>query len=930
MKIVAILAMVTSIIGIMPAAGTVRTNTIVNGASNWNSTSSYTDTTFVPGAGDVVVIPDNAIVYLNSSDTASFNIMSNLSYLCFTYTNSVLEITVPEGGDVLFDCKFKGLWEPNGNGQFYSGLIVKKGKGRITVGDGSKYPEDTRIQGRHQLPVRVEEGTWRLPQNIPGTLNAYEEMSAIHVEEGATICLSTGNPSFYNQFTRLTGKGTVTTGDSVKRQFRILDQQYGGPSRFEGVFDEGVCYFSSARVFLEGTNSVMAHAPTVFGAYGSYATNTGYTAVMKFGMAGEPSSIGTNGVVEVNVRGGGWGYLGNGETTDKEFRWYPYQAAGVSYVSMLLDGGANGGLTFTGHWRSKPGMYGIGSIVLTGSNTVSACVVDCPVQFEKAESSSIYTNPVSIVKTGTGKWRFTHSKFRDQLGVFDIQQGTIQADSLEEAGVQSALGFANNMYEEGYATTNNAIIPEDKRVTDYAIVLGSEAADSIAGVAAEGTLEYTGTNSAYCFTRPYVLDGDARLKNSTSHRFWTGQVRSRSAGTKTLTLDGNSVNTNLLADITDAGAGVISLAKEGSGTWIVSGTNDIRGDIAVKAGTLILQNINGLPYTWHKWQIRSNYATSTVSDGYTGRIRPCEFGLFKADGTRVNRDLAYCEEYQDLEPGQAAYATHLKRYGAIYVPDEDKSTGISGPPLLTRLFDGKSSLAGLRIAYRTVPNDQKTELVPQVDKPETWLNFMMRLAEGAGEAASWDYSDYYGTTGTEGTTRQWNIKTSALYGSANGANWELLAVAADVPMRADKQLWAFDGRQVVTSGAHTNCNTIASRVAQNAYPFLGNMAGAVSVAPNATLVCEGAQITFAKIKLDAAGAGTIRGAAFAADGEISVENVTTKDEIVFAGLFDGCDATANIGTWDIRENGEITAHRRAFVRGGDLRLVCKGFCVSFR
>ena len=141
------------------ASAVVRTNTLVNGASNWNSASSYTDTSFVPDAGDVVVIPDNATVYLNSSDTASFNIMSNLSYLVFTHTNSVLEITVPEGGDVLFDCSFQGLWEyPKGNGQFYSGLIVKKGKGRITAGDGSRYPEDTRVQYRHQMPVRVEEG----------------------------------------------------------------------------------------------------------------------------------------------------------------------------------------------------------------------------------------------------------------------------------------------------------------------------------------------------------------------------------------------------------------------------------------------------------------------------------------------------------------------------------------------------------------------------------------------------------------------------------------------------------------------------------------------------------------------------------------------------------------------------------------------------
>ena len=33
---------------------------------------------------------------------------------------------------------------------------------------------------------------------------------------------------------------------------------------------------------------------------------------------------------------------------------------------------------------------------------------------------------------------------------------------------------------------------------------------------AEGTLEYMGTNSAYCITRPFVMDGAGRFKNSTS------------------------------------------------------------------------------------------------------------------------------------------------------------------------------------------------------------------------------------------------------------------------------------------------------------------------------------------------------------------------------------------------------------------------------
>ena len=900
------------------ALAVVRTNTLENGASNWNDANSYTDKTFVPGAGDVVIIPSPATVYLSSEDTASFNIMSNLSYLVFTHTNSVLEITVPEGGDALFECQFKGLWEPTGNGQYYSGLIIKKGKGRITAGDGSKYEPDKEGGGPRVMPIRIEQGTWRCPQNIPGTKNAWEwTNSRVHIEEGAFFCLSSGNPNFYNQISCLTGKGTVTTSDSVKRQFRIMDQQYGGTSHFEGVLDEYVYYFAGARVFLEGTNSVMKYNPVAFSAYDSYATNKGYTAVMKFGMAGEPSSIGTSAGVDINSRGGGWGYLGPGETTDKIFGYYPQQVDGVSYVSLLLDAGANGGLVFTGQW--KPLTKGVGSIVLTGSNTVSACVVDCPIQYDPLKTTQAYTNPVSVVKTGTGKWRFKHNQFRELLGVFDIQQGTIQADSFEEAGVYSALGLANNMYVEGFTCSTDQIPPANKRVADYAIVMGAEAADSIAGVATEGTLEYTGTNSSYCITRPFVLDGDARLKNSTTHRFWTGKVRSRSAGAKTLTLDGDGANTNLVADITDAGAGAISLAKEGAGTWIVSGTNDIRGDIAVKAGTLVLQNINGQKHTWHKWVIRSNWSNildpgPTFANNRRYTIFVQEFGLFDANGDRVNLNLGYCADYTDLEPGQAAFSTpQHARYGTIY-----QNEALEG------WFKGTEGSSNIQYFYLKPGYQGAQGILP--DDPFTWRSVTMRLADDAADAVSWDFANRYKSTDSDENPGA-GIRSSTLYGSANGVDWEVLDSADEVPLRTSANQWAFDGRGV--TGSHTNCNTIAAHV-QNAYPFLGNMAGALSVASGATLVCEGAATTFSRLKLDASGAGTIRGATFAENGELSVENVQPDDSLVFAGLFDGCSAEANIAGWTIRENGAVTSRRTASVRGGTLRILRKGLLISIK
>ena len=906
--------MVAAMASAVTASAVVRTNTLVNGASNWNDSNSYTDTSFVPGTNDVVVIPDNATVHLSSADTASFNIMSNLSYLCFTHTNSVLEITVPEGGDALFGCKFKGLWEPNNNGQFYSGLVIKKGKGRITAGDGSKYPSGENIK-YYRMPLRIEQGTWRCAQNIPDSSGKQEDYSIVDVAEGATFCLNSGTLGFTTVL-RLSGSGTVTTTGGESREFRILPvpgAKYDSvPCEFAGVFDTGVKYFSSGRVFLTGTNSTMTSAASVFGGYQNYATNSGYTAVMKFGNAGEPSSIGTSSIVDINVRGGGWGYLGNGETTGKTFRWYP----NTDGPSLLFDGGAYGGLTFSGQW--VPRAEGIGSIVLTGSNTVSACVVDCPVQYNVNDPNSGYRNPVSVIKTGIGKWRFTHNKNRHLLGVFDIQQGTVQVDSLEEAGVQSALGYATNLFIEGYSNTTGEW-PNDKRAKDYAFVLGAEASDSIAGKATEGTLEYIGANSAYCFTRPFVLDGDARFKNSTSKKLWLGKVSSRSAGAKTLALDGNGAETNLLADVMDVGGGAISLLKEGRGTWIVSGTNDIRGNITVKAGTLILQNINGQQFTWYKWVIRSNWSNvldpgPSFSSDRRYAIRVVEFGLFGTNGNRLNSGLAYCSDYTDLAPGQAAYSTaKYSRYGTV-----------TDCEFLGDWFDGTADNGKHIYFYLNPDRTAAHALVPE--DPSTWRSVTMRLADGTGDVVSWDYANAY-STASDAKSQSFGVRSSTLYGSANGADWERLDDADAVPLASGSYSWAFDGRR--SSTGHTNCNVIASHV-QAVYPFFENMVGAVSVAPTAMLVCQGTPVSFSKLALDAAGAGTIKNAIFAANGEISVANVQTKDEIAFTNLFDGCTDTSNIEKWSVKENGQSTTRRRVLVRGGDLRLVRKGICMNFR
>ena len=51
---------------------------------------------------------------------------------------------------------------------------------------------------------------------------------------------------------------------------------------------------------------------------------------------------------------------------------------------------------------------------------------------------------------------------------------------------------------------------------------------------------------------------------------------------------------------------------------------------------------------------------------------------------------------------------------------------------------------------------------------------------------------------------------------------------------------------------------------------------------------------------------------------------------MFSSLFDGCADADNLARWTIREDGKVTTHLRAQVRGGDLRLIRNGFCLIYR
>ena len=242
-------------------------------------------------------------------------------------------------------------------------------------------------------------------------------------------------------------------------------------------------------------------------------------------------------------------------------------------------------------------------------------------------------------------------------------------------------------------------------------------------------------------------------------------VRSLSTKAKTLTIGGNDSQTNTLADVVDTAGGAVSIVKDGSDTWILTGTNDIRGDVSVNAGTLVLHNVNEQQYTWYKWVIRSNWSHELDPNGTTDRSKGIvvnEFGLFADDGSRVNSNLVYRQDYPDILPGEAAFASYHARYGTVSYPDR-----------IYKLFDNKST--GDQHYFYNNPNTQNSQALVETD-PHTYRIIMMRLAEGASPAVSWDYSNIYGKTSSV-DLQSFNVRSSTLYASASGTDWEEVAVA---------------------------------------------------------------------------------------------------------------------------------------------------------
>ncbi len=847
-----------------------NTYTWVPGSTDWDSEDSYAEDG-KPSADDIVLIPSgkvatNKVVAGDAASLASFEVFAKLYQVKLESNASKLVLDIGEGVSLTNNCR---ITCNDGN---RTGLIVKRGLGSLEFGIQNN-------ASAYNCGLNVEEGLLALPQNM--TASAFY-LGDVVVSNGATLVTALDSAHGGSVGAGPTYAGSLNGGGDITNR-------YGGSKRlglnvsyrtstFSGRIRRGVMIFPSAS----GQSSVVLNLTGVESDTWSPVYVSDYTTLgaAKFGLAGQPSSIGKVG--SLYWRGAGtFKYLGDGEdVTDKNFYTWTLTDAPIT-----IDAG-KGPLRMTGELGCDAShvseAYGMIRLTLTGEGVKTNV-------FAGTMSTWAYLGTnynFHVTKTGTCVWRFA-DKAQTHAGAWTIANGTLQFESLKQRGVACSLGTSKNCLQ-----SYTGLIDDSKRV-DWAFALG--------GASTPATLEYVGTSNVFCTTRPIRLKGKGgTLKNSSDKPFVFGGVSSAAGESVALTLAGDTSATNEIWNVMD-GEGTTSLVKDGEGTWVLSGSNDFSGTVTVKAGTLVIKNLSKSNYEWFRFIIKERAQPSTASDRQN--VRAVELGIYDAENKRMNGGLTTYASYGSKPDG--TLPAGMAGYGHPNMPAERSDRPLSG------LFEGGTSLW----AQMGLPNGE-----PTLSETSTWVSVIMHLTNTTARAKTFDVAQ-------RGDDDPFRYKTISMEGSLDGVHWDVLT---NVTTSAAKSKWTFAASSVsaANSATHTGGCPIAGGPEGTANALEG--VSSVAVAADTRLVAQGAA-TIPGLIIDAEGAGAIEGFAFAENGTLSVKNMPRSGGVL-PGTYVNCTGFENIGNWTLydADKGRAARGYKLAVSNGAIRIIAPGAMLIVR
>jgi autotransporter-associated beta strand protein len=427
----------------------------------------------------------------------------------------------------------------------------------------------------------------------------------------------------------ITNAITMNSGSTL----RLANSTSGATNTVSGLVSGagGIVYtFTDVQRLLNTNNS--------FGGGVNIASST-EVQVNNIGGSGSNSSLGTNGVVTFSSISGSGGagtlrWLGtSSENSDKSFALNTISSSASAgmriYAGDSNSVGSNLTLTLNGNINST----GFSQAVVNTTNVVGGVTNITSVTNKQNMTITLGAfNTNTLVMNGTINQT---AGFTNSLVVGNSGVGTV------------VLGSTNNSFggsltiNAGSSSTNTVQVARVGNAGENSS-LGTNGSINIGGSSSSGVniLKYVGSGE----TNNKVINLAGTTGGATLDQSGTGNLRFSSAmtatgvGAKTITLTGSTAGTGELAGgISDIGGNVISLNKNGSGDWILSGNNNYSGLTTIKdAGSLLkLMATNALSANTSLAGENTLAAAGTIEFGVGGSYTANSYGTLSTSGNNM-------------------------------------------------------------------------------------------------------------------------------------------------------------------------------------------------------------------------------------------------------------------------------------------------------
>ncbi|AEG50605.1 outer membrane autotransporter barrel domain protein [Sphingobium chlorophenolicum L-1] len=429
-----------------------------------------------------------------------------------------------------------------------TGALIKRGAGTLILSGDNSYTGTTGIDAG------------RLVAGSAGAFDQGAGVLALANVAGAIFDLNGFDASFLQLQGGGANGGTVDlgAGNATLTLSNNGNNSYGGT-----IIGTGNLVKAGAA-----TQSLTGCASTYGGVT---AIRAGVLQISCLANGGAASSIGaaSNDAANLLLDGGTLRYMGTGESSDRLF------TLGASTTSALEASGT-GAIAFTN----------TGPIGFSSPNTAQRVTLGGTSTADNSLAALITDNGTgrtAISKTGAGTWILTNQA-NSYTGTTTVSGGVLGVDKIANGGVASSIGQS-----------------------------ASAAANLVIGTGA--TLRYTGSGDAT--DRLFTLGvGTTALESVGTGAVVfsnTGAVSYSGSGARVISLGGTNAGNNIMGGtIGNQGANVTSLAKNGSGTWILTGNNSFSGSTVINDGNLVIGN-GGTSGNAGTGNVNVTQATSTLS-----------------------------------------------------------------------------------------------------------------------------------------------------------------------------------------------------------------------------------------------------------------------------------------------------------------------------